>query len=51
MKKFFIIIAIAWIRWRPVLGISLLAIAAVAIVLLIMRGKKAKKPETKIITN
>lgn len=41
-----IIIAIAWIRWRPVLGISLLAIAAVAIVLLIMRGKKSKKPET-----
>lgn len=39
----FIIIAIAWIRFRPVLGISLLAGAAVLIVLLVMNGKKKKE--------
>ena len=38
-----VIIAIAWIRYRPVLGISLLAIAAVLIVFLILRGKKSIK--------
>ena len=40
----FVVIAIAWVRWRPVLGISLLVGAAVLIVFLIMRGKKSKKP-------
>ena len=40
----FVIIAIAWIRWRPVLGISLLVGAAILIVLLVMRGKKTEKP-------
>ena len=40
----FIVIAVAWVRWRPVLGISLLVGAAVLIVLLVMRGKKSEKP-------
>ncbi len=39
----FIIIAIAWIRFRPILGISLLAGAVILIVLLVIRGKN-KKP-------
>ncbi len=40
-----VIIAVAWIRFRPVLGITLLVIAVALIVLLILRGKKSKKPE------
>ena len=40
-----IVIAVAWIRFRPILGISLLAIALVLIVFLIIRGKKSKKTE------
>ena len=35
-----LVIAVAWIRFRPVLGIILLAIVVVLIVFLIMRGKK-----------
>lgn len=35
-----IVIAIAWIRFRPVLGISLLAIATILIIFLIMKSKK-----------
>ncbi len=42
----FIIIAIAWIRFRPILGISLLSIAAVLIVLLYLRGRNKKKVVT-----
>lgn len=38
-----IVIAIAWIRFRPVLGISLLAIAVMLIILLTVRGKKTKE--------
>ena len=45
----FIVIAIAWVRFRPVLGISLLVGATVLIVLLVMRGKKAKPIETPIV--
>lgn len=37
-----IVIAIAWIRFRPVVGISLLAIVVLLIVFLIIRGKKNK---------
>ena len=44
----FVIIAIAWIRWRPVLGISLLVGAGVLIVLLVMRGKKTKPTEAPV---
>ncbi len=45
----FVVIAIAWVRFRPVLGISLLVGAAVLIVLLVMRGKKAKPIETPVV--
>lgn len=38
-----IIIAVAWIRFRPILGICLLAIVAALIVFLIMRSKKQKE--------
>ncbi len=38
-----IIIAIAWIRFRPILGISLLVGAGILIVLLYLRGKNKKK--------
>ncbi len=38
-----IIIAIAWIRFRPILGASLLGIALVLIVLLYLRGKSKKQ--------
>ena len=41
-----IVIAVAWIRFRPILGISLLVIATVLIVLLVIRGKKSKASET-----
>ena len=41
-----VVIAIAWIRFRPILGISLLAIVAVLFVLLLIRGKKSKQVET-----
>ena len=37
-----VVIAIAWVRFRPVLGISLLVVVAALIVLLVMRGKKKK---------
>ena len=37
-----IIIAVAWIRFRPLLGIGLLIIVAVLIAFLIIRGKKTK---------
>ena len=40
-----IIIAVAWIRFRPLLGISLLILVALLIAFLIIRGKKSKKPE------
>ena len=38
----FIVIAIAWIRYRPLLGICLLVAVIILIVLLLMRGKKSK---------
>ncbi len=41
----FIIIAIAWIRFRPVLGCILLGIAALLIVLLYLRGRSKKKAQ------
>ena len=37
-----VVIAIAWIRFRPVLGISLLAISLVLIIFLITKAKKKK---------
>ena len=40
----FIVIAIAWLRFRPILSISLLAIAAVLIIIAFVRKGK-KKPE------
>ena len=40
-----IIIAVAWIRFRPLLGISLLIIVALLIAFIIIRGKKAKPEE------
>lgn len=40
-----IVIAVAWVRFRPVLGIGLLVGAAVLIVFLITRGKKSKPVE------
>ncbi|MDR0818673.1 MAG: zinc-ribbon domain-containing protein, partial [Oscillospiraceae bacterium] len=39
----FIVAAIAWVRYRPLLGIALLAAAAVLIVLLSVRGSRRKK--------
>ena len=42
----FIIIAIAWIRFRPVLGCILLGIAALLIVLLYLKGRAKKKAQT-----
>ena len=44
-----IVIAVAWIRFRPILGIGLLAAAAALIIFIITRGKKAK-PDTTIQT-
>ena len=41
-----IIIAIAWIRFRPLLGIGLLIIVAALVTLLIIRGKKNKANNT-----
>ena len=41
----FIIIAIAWIRFRPVLGCILLGIAALLIVLLYLKGRAKKKAQ------
>ena len=35
-----VVIAVAWIRFRPILGITLLTIAAILIIFLILRGKK-----------
>jgi hypothetical protein len=46
----FVIIAIAWVRFRPVLGISLLVIAVALGVFLIMRGKKTEAPKTETTT-
>ncbi len=43
-----IVISIAWIRFRPVLGISLLTTAVVLIVFLIKKGKK-KKENNKVV--
>lgn len=40
-----LIIAIAWIAYRPILGISLLVIAAALIVFFVMRSKKRKAVE------
>ena len=40
-----VVIALAWIRFRPLLGISLLILVALLIAFLIIRGKKSKKPE------
>lgn len=38
----FIVMAIAWISFRPIFGISLLAITIILIAFLIIRGKKTK---------
>jgi len=38
----FIVIAVAWIRYRPLLGICLLVAVIVLVSLLLMRGKKTK---------
>ena len=38
-----VVIAIAWVRFRPVLGFSLLAVVIALIVFLILRGKKTKE--------
>ena len=38
-----LVITIAWIRFRPVLGICLLVVIAVLIAFLIIRGKKSKQ--------
>ncbi len=40
-----VIIAVAWIRFRPVLGIGLLVAALVLVVILVLRGKKSKPVE------
>lgn len=37
------IIAIAWIRFRPIIGISLLAIGALLLIFLIIRGNRKKE--------
>jgi hypothetical protein len=37
-------IALAWLAYRPALGIGLLAVAAGAVVLLARRGRRASKP-------
>ena len=42
----FVVIAIAWIRFRPILGISLLVVVAALMAFLIIRGKKSKPVET-----
>ncbi len=42
----FIIIAIAWIRFRPILGLSLLGIALIAIIFTIWKGKSNKNDKT-----
>ena len=41
-----VIIAVAWIRFRPLLGISLLVIVALLVAFLIIRGKKTKSENT-----
>lgn len=43
----FVIIAFAWIRFRPLLGLSLLAAALVFIVILFLRGRKRKSAAAK----
>lgn len=43
-----IVIAIAWIRYRPVLGIILLVIAAALIFLLVRRSKKRKAAKASV---
>ena len=43
----FVIIAFAWIRFRPLLGLSLLAAALVFIVILFLRGRKRKNAAAK----
>ena len=40
-----VIIAVAWIRFRPLLGISLLVLVALLVAFLIIRSKKAKPKE------
>jgi hypothetical protein len=40
-----VVIAVAWIRFRPILGICLLAAVVALVVFLIARGKKTKAPE------
>lgn len=39
-----IVIAVSWIRFRPVLAFALIGVAVVAIVLVIFKGHKNKKP-------
>ena len=46
-----IVIAIAWIRFRPILGISLLAIVVILLVLLIIRSKKSKDTTSQVATS
>ena len=37
-----VVIAVAWLRYRPTLGITLLVIVAALIILLIIRGRNSK---------
>ena len=39
------IIAIAWIRFRPIIGISLLAVVAILLIFLIIRSKRKKNQQ------
>ena len=43
------VIAIAWIRFRPIIGISLLAVAAALIIFLIIRSKR--KNDQQVVNN
>ena len=47
----FVVIAVAWIRFRPVLGISLLAGAIALVVILIIRSKNKKSQNQEQVVN
>ena len=47
----FIVIAIAWIRYRPLLGICLLVSVIILVVLLLIRGKKTKEKSLEVNNN
>ena len=46
-----VVIAIAWIRFRPTLGLILLAVVIALVVFLIIRGKNSKVAETSEASN